>query len=222
MDLDFQKHDFDKLMFPIMGMKENASPVKEFPKLSKYPEFTDFCGSKMSTVRRCRIFKYIVLMYDKNSPFISKVPDNNRRKIEVAKFVNLIPDPKVVEESIKNILKNSDEKVNKMIIAFCRMQNDPLWSLVVALDQKYYNELLSIFDNTSDSRLKISETLKELQEAQNELLARDNNPELIKELFDNIEEERVSDLRPEGIAEIFANGDKPFKDYEPDYNQEDD
>lgn len=218
MDFEFRADDFSKLMFLVGDMPENIDPVKKFPKLLKYKEFLD---TKMPVARKNKIFRYIVFMYDRESPFTPRVPDLHKRKIEVAKYVKLVVDPKTVPEDIKRILRNDDTQVNEMIIAYCRMQNNPQYSLVVGLTEKYYNELLAVMNKDAGKSINISTTMDELQRATGKLLAQDNSPQLTKELFEYIEEQRIDDLRPEGIAEIFSQGKKPFDGEDVDYNPED-
>jgi len=217
MELEFQAADFSNLMFDVTRLPDNIDPVKFFPKLDKYEEFKN---TNFPNTKKARIFKYIVYMYDKESPFKTKIPDLYKRKIEIAKYVKLISDPKFVDEAIKKILRSDDYKVNRMIISYCRMQCNPLYSLVEGLNEVYYTDLLSV-RNKEETKKPLEKTQAELQKASQELLTQDNTPSLLKSLFDFIEEERINDLRPEGIAEIFSQGKKPFEGEEVNYNDDD-
>jgi hypothetical protein len=156
-------------------------------------------------------------MYDNGSPFIQKVPDLYKRKIEVAKYVDLITDPKTVDEPTKAILRNENTDVNQMIVAYCRMQSNPLWTLVVGLNEKFYTEF-ALTINQENKKVSMSNTMDELQEAIKKLMVQDTTPQLLRDMFEVIEEERIYDLRPEGIADIFSQGKKPFEGEAINYN----
>jgi len=210
MELEFQASDFSKLMFPILSMPDNIDPIKHFPKLEKWEEFHNPEEKKpWSIQKKNKIFRYIVLMYDKESPFRVKIDSLTRRKVEVSKYVKLIADAKNVPEDVMEIIQGKNERVNKMVIAYARMHRNSLYSLILGLEKQFYGDLLKIEGNTkSDSN--ISDTQKKLEEKTIEFLNQDNTPLLQDELFAYIEEQRLSLWRPEGIAESISKGEDPF------------
>lgn len=223
MELEFQASDFTRLMFRIDEMPDKVDPYEYFPKLKKWQEFAPQKGKKgMSLVFKNRVFKYIVLMYDKESPFRVKISDTMKRKLEVAKYVKLITTFDLIDPEVKEILRSENRHVNAMIIAYVRMHRNSQYALVVGLENMFYDGLFLI-QNGETPKKQITSTQRELEDAVTELLNQDNDKssELRKELFTYIEEERLNDLRPEGIAEIFASGKKPFDGSDIDYNDDD-
>lgn len=199
-------------MFPILEMPDNVDPVVFFPKLQRWEEFLD---TKWSITRKNKIFKYIVLMYDKESPFLYKVPNLLQRKVEVSKYVKLVTDPKRVPDEILAMFRGNDAKFNSMIIAYVRMHRDVKYALVKGLENMYYKDLEVILSGDSPKK-PIEQTEKALETAITELLNQDNDPQLQKELQKYMEEERLDTYRPEGIADMIAEGKDPFEGEEID------
>lgn len=207
MDLEFQKTDFDKIMFPILDMPDNVDPVKFFPKLQRWEQFYNVGGDIR---RKNKLFRYIVLMYDKESPFRYKVNNLLQRKVEVAKYVKLVDNPKNVPEDVLNVFTGKNDKFNSMVIAYVRMHRDVKYALVVGLDNLYYSDL-ELIQSGNAPKKPIQETEQALESAVSELLSQDNDPQLQRELFRFMEEERLSTFRPEGIAEALMKGENPFE-----------
>ena len=136
MDLEFQSTDFERLMFRIDEMNDNVDPVKHFPRLQKWPEFAPK-GKGWSIVIKNKIFRWIVLMYDKESPFRAKIDDPMKRKLEVAKYVKLIKNFTVIDPEVKEIIRGENGNVNKMIVAYIRMHRNSQYALVVGLENMF-------------------------------------------------------------------------------------
>lgn len=213
MDVEFQASDFSKLMFKVLDMPDKADPVKQFPKLEKWPQFTEKTG--WSILFKNRVFKYIVLMYDKESPFREKFPNLLRRKMEVAKFSKLVENPKMIPEEVNKLFMGKDAKFNAMVVAYVRMHRDAKYSLVFGLDNMYYTDLEKIQNGGKPSR-EIEITAAQLEKAKADLLNGDDSPQLTEELFAQMEEDRLSNYRPEGIAKTLAAGEDPFEGKEYD------
>ena len=220
MELEFQASDFERLMFRIDEMPDKADPVEFFPKLKKWQEFGPQKGNKgMSIIMKNKVFRWIVLMYDKESPFRYKVDDAVKRKLEIAKHVKLIVDYNLIDPQVKEIIKGENISVNRMIIAYVRMHRNSHYALVVGLEEMYYKDLL-IVQNGESPKKPITATQKDLENAITELLNQDNNKQVREELFSYMEDERLNELRPEGIAELFMSGKKPLAGEAADYNDD--
>jgi hypothetical protein len=206
MDFEFHESDFSKLIFPVHNMPDNIDPVKQFDRLKKWPEL-NLTGP---ILKRNKIFRWIVYVYDKESPFRIKVGDITKRKLEVAKYVKLIDDFKSISDDVKEIVTGENKEINKAIVAYIRLHRNSKYALVVGLDNKFYEDLLKIH-NGGTPKDSISDTQRELEEAVSELLNQDNTPALIDTLFSYIEDDRINYLRPEGMAEMLSQKKDPFK-----------
>lgn len=155
-------------------------------------------------------------MYDKESPFLYRVNNILKRKVEVAKYVKLVENPKMVPEDVMDMFSGKDQKFNTMVIAYVRMHKDVKYSLVVGLDNLFYSDLEKIQAGLTPKK-PINETQKSLEDAIADLLSNDDSPQLRTELFTLMEEERLSSFRPEGIAEALARGENVFEGKETKY-----
>lgn len=214
MELEFQKSDFEKLMFRIDDMPDKVDPVEYFPKLKKWPEFSPQLG--WTKTLKNKVFKWIVLMYDKESPFRVKTADALKRRLQVAKYVKLVDSFELIDPVVRRILQGDHPEVNRMIVAYVRMHRNSQYALVVGLDDMYYEDLFQV-KMRNPVKKQITTTQKELESAITELLNQDNNAQLRGELALVMEEERL-ELRPEDIANMLALGHKPLAKEEIDYN----
>jgi len=216
MDLEFQKSDFDKLMFRIDDMPDKVDPVEYFPKLKKWPEFSPQLGWPKTL--KNKIFRWIVLVYDKESPFRTKVADVMKRKLSAAKYVKLVESFELIDPIVRRILQGQHAEVNRMIVAYVRMHRQSQYALVVGLENMFYEGLFQIQMGEAPKvgNKQITTVQKELEDAVTALLNQDNNAQVRDELFLFVEEERL-ELRSEDIANVFASGNKPFEKEEIDY-----
>jgi hypothetical protein len=206
MELNFEKQDFDKLLYRVHEMPDNADPNKYFASLSQYHEFK---MKKVPLARFNQIFRWVVYMYDMKSPFRNLILDATKRKIEIAKYVKLIINPNELDPLVRDLLIGKSKEVNRMVVAYCRIQKSSRYSLTVGLENKFYNDLEKTMGG-ENTRNPIAQTQRELEESVLEFLNQDNNPFVAETLFQYIEEERIDNYKPEGIATSLAKGEDPF------------
>jgi len=210
MEIEIQNKDFDGLLYSVNLLKENTNPLKVFPKLRKWPEFR---SCKDPVIKFNKIFKWIVLTYDMNSPF-KKIDDVIKRKLEVAKYVKLFDDNANIPEDVRKILLNEDKKVNRMIIAYARMHRESKYSLILGLEHKFYEDLLANQNGSTTIKPPLENTQRNLENAITDLLNQDHNTLLKHEFYEYIEDERLDNIRPEGIAQLLADGKVPVTEEE--------
>lgn len=206
---ELQDKDFQRMMFPVNVMPDNVSPVDYFKKLQQWKEF----NYKSTKVRFNKIFKWIALVYDMNSPFRIRIEDIIQRKVEVAKYVRLFDNVVEAKEEDRNVLLNKDDKVNRMIIAYVRMHRNSKYALVVGLESQFYEDLYTTQSGKKPNK-PLYNTQNELEKAIQDLLANDNNQFLTEELLDYVEDQRISNIRPEDIAQLLLDGKKPISEEE--------
>ena len=209
MEIEIQNQDFDKLLFPVNLLGDNDDPLKVFGKLNKWAEFK---SHKYPLLQFNKIFKWIVFVYDMNSPF-QKINDIIKRKVEVARYVKLFEDANDISDDVKKILLNEDKIANRMLIAYVRMHRESKYAVVVALEQKFYNDLL-ISQEGKKVNPAIEITQKKLEEARSDLFSHDNTSKLRQEFNEYMEEERIDAIRPEIIADLILEGKKPILEEE--------
>jgi len=199
MEYKYKPEDFEDLLFNVHKAPKKESLLKEFPELQKYPEFTAILDKEIEP-HKDRIIKYIVFMYDRNTP-LTEIDDWNKRKIHAIRLAGSRPNKEGYFSGwVRNMLIGRNPEVNAMIIRYCRLQHPRIYGLLVAGNESYYNLLLDITSNESEKKdkdlfMKAEKMNKKLDAMTNELLNEAPDPELEKDLFRFIEEENIKHVR---------------------------
>jgi len=100
---DFRSQDFENLLFPVHTLTMSMNIFDTFPSLLDYDEF----GKKLPPeIPINKVFKYIVYVYDKKSPFYNQIDDIITRKKEAAKEVEfLLTEEGEFCSEVKSVLK---------------------------------------------------------------------------------------------------------------------
>ena len=203
--MDLKKLDTSKFLYD--PLDENL-----IVKLSKFNEFK----AKITKASKRHVIQYIILMYDKNNDDVrAEYPFYPQRKLEVAKAVGLI-EGKKADVAIENILVGKNEDVNRMIVRYLTLFNDPdllmlasMYTISVHLHVQSYSP--DFAPTTITNLEKVNNSIKELTES---VFGGKDETELRQELYKSIEEKSLG-IRPEEMAEAIQQGEKPLKDYSP-------
>jgi hypothetical protein len=203
--MDLHKLDTSKFLY---------NPLDQYivGKLSKFNEFK----VELGTLPKQKVVQYIILMYDKNNDEVrAEYPFYPQRKLEVAKAVGLVSGKKA-NKKVEDMLVGKIEKVNKMIVRYLTLFNDPdllmlasYYSMYLHLNTQAYSP--DYDKNTIVNIEKVNNSIKELTES---IFGGKDETELRQELYKSIEEESLG-IRPEEIAEAISKGEKPLGNYTP-------
>lgn len=136
----FNKEDFNKMIFnpfSIKGLIKKKYPkIKMFKSFDKAPE---------------TLIKYVLYMYDQNTPLKEQFPELKIRKEQAAVLsgYNLVKDNEVLNDMF--FFRN--EKLISMADEFLRKQNNRIWSMIVSNEQtffEYQTKLLRPVDGDRD------------------------------------------------------------------------
>jgi hypothetical protein len=217
--VDFIDKDFEKLYFNVNTIPKQQDALRFFPKLAKYDEFKAKIDPLVFTI----VFKYIVYVYDINSPFVEKFKDLTERKIQAALCAGFtVNQSGLFLPAVDEMMKGKNTKINRMIIRYIRLLGEPEFALLVVTMEAYYSklELLMRMDYTStggnmdEKTIFDTEKIKgiihghakdmqiEIKRITGSLLQRDDNIYLKKDLYMVSDEEADKKLRitPERIA----------------------
>lgn len=193
----FHPREFQSMMYNIEKVPEGTMVLQFFKELGKIREFKASAGEAIDN-NKVNIF--VLLMYDKGSPYRKKYPDPLKRKVEVAHDVEFAIDEKGDFGSpIEKILRGQNEVVNKKTVAFLRMHRSYKYSYQVSVETAYANLMLEIQNGETKGLKSMADMRDDLESNLLEILNQDNNPYLRDEILRYIEEERLS-LRPEDYA----------------------
>lgn len=135
----FNKEDFEGMLF---------NPFKVSNIMRKYPKlkmFKTFVGADNNLI------KYVLYMYDLNTPLKEQFPDLKIRKEQAAVLSGY--DLEKDNEVLKGIFFFTNTKVISMCDELLRKQNNRVWSMIVSNEQtffEYQTKLLSPVDGDRD------------------------------------------------------------------------
>jgi len=211
MESNFADRDFSKLMYNPRTIAADKSIVRKYPQLGKLPSWR----MQITTMDKQKVFRYIIYMYDRNSPFRTKFNDLNKRRIEAAKEAGFRLTQGVFPEDVEEMLKGKMDKINRMIVDFVRHHRSYKYSYLVANEESFYRIMQQVLNGETKQIADMDRLGKQLEETLTEMLNEDNNPIIQDAVLRYIEEERVSEkFRPEAIAEKSRNDDNASTDKE--------
>lgn len=194
------------MQFDPSRIPEGMSILKFYKDLAKVKAFRDDPGPEIDNEK---VMQFIMLTYDKNSPYRKKFPDVLKRKIEVAHDCQFkITDGGVFESATEDFLKGKNRIVNRKIVEYVRLHRNFKYSFLVSMENAYYNLMLEILGGDTKNVMKAKELRDELEESVMEIFNDDTNSFIKDELLRYMETERL-ELRPEDIALKLQKGETP-------------
>lgn len=203
--MDLQKLDTSRFLY-------NPLDEKLLVKLDKFNEFKVGLGA----LSKQRVVQYIILMYDKNNDEVrAEFPFYPQRKFQVAKTVGLLTDKKT-PKAVEDMMVGQNEKVNKMIIRYLTLFNNPDLLMLASYYEIYIKLNLQSYSGTFDSKTisdleKVNSSIKDLTE---NIFGGKDETELRQELYKSIEEESLG-IRPEEIAKAIKDDKDPLDGFTP-------
>ncbi len=136
----FNKEDFNKMIFNPFSIK--GSIKKKYPKLKMFKTF-DSANDSM--------IKYVLYMYDQNTPLKEQFPELKIRKEQAAVLsgFSLMKD----NEKLHDVFFFLSDQLVDMVDEFLRKQNNRIWSMIVSNEQtffEYQTKLLSPVEGDRD------------------------------------------------------------------------
>jgi hypothetical protein len=200
--------DFDDMMFNVMKSSTSAV-LTQFPALAEYEEFTANLGGMARY--RSNIIRYIVLMYDRNSPFM-QMEDIHEKKIKCALLAKFKAEKKNngihkhFDPAVDKMIKGYNETVNRMVIRYCRMQGSTRFTMIMASRDTFYDLAYRVLKRKADDDGKegsekvklissMNKSIDEIDEMAVNLFQGDYSSKLIEDLYVVIEEGDIKSIR---------------------------
>ncbi len=208
---NFHTKEFSGMMYNPEKIPDGVSVLSFYKDLNKVKEFKQSSGEMIDDNK---VMLYIILLYDKESPYRKKFNDILKRKVEVAHDCGFETiEGGVFESPIEDMLKGRNEKVNRKIVEYVRLHRSYKWSYQVSVEATYANLMLEIQGGDTKNMKTLKELRDEMESNLTEMLNGDNNPYLQDEMLRFMENERLA-LRPEDYARRAREGEahpKPKK-----------
>lgn len=175
-----------------------------------------------------RIFRWVVYVYDRQSPMVKEIPDLMMRKGEAAALAGYTTDEEGrFEEEVEKFLLGKDDDVNGLVVAYVSRFADPSYILLVAS----WNMLL---DNTrkvlsgkqqKDTYATIKLITADIDDLTRTVFSSNNDNESIemkKALYSRVEGDRLKLNHENIIKYVEEHGDLPsgFSPYGEKYKVE--
>lgn len=134
-DTDFLKMEFNP-------MAKKAICV-EYPKLREIVKLQDDKSIEKVKSKLDKTLRYILLMYDVNSPMRAYYPDLEQRKTAAADMAGFDWDTETMEEifefkiKVEESVVPNDDLLN-MVMDFLKYQNNWVWTMIVSNSEAFY------------------------------------------------------------------------------------
>lgn len=204
---------------------ESSDFVKQFEDL--HPDFKEELF--LEQVNKSSVYRYVVLMYDVESPYVIKYNDLTTRRMQVARNCNFPRNGIEYHPEAERLVLGRNTRVNKVALRYMFLQNDIDFMQFQSYQAMYYKQLKTTFDADYDdpskyTKLKknIDELSKELKGLQTAIFHGEDNSNMKKALYDFASKINL-DFRPEHRAKRVEDGKKAVDEspYPKDYEVED-
>lgn len=158
-------------------LRMEFNPTVKKPLTVVYPKLKELVGSVDD-----KQLRYVLFMYDINSPLRSHYPDLAKRKEFAADMAgyDLMKDDvtTLFEFRTKNIEDEyvPDEEMIKMIIKYLKYQNNWVWSMIISNEQAFYEYNMRVMmpvDGTRDKDILQAINIKtQIMSSQDEIYTR--------------------------------------------------
>lgn len=202
--VDWKNLDYSKMICNPMVVPEKKSPEDHYEIFKRYKEFVELTPN----INRPKLFRYIPLVYDKNSPLREHIDDIRKLKGKAAELSGFkrndgdrYPEPVEVMMACKN------KTVNDMIIRYITLHKNKLYHRYVLMSEMYFNMSAGLLaDATNKAQIEAFASLGDaIDTIQQELLSKDVD---LQESFEEYYLANEIMLRPEDIAEKILNGEE--------------
>lgn len=206
MDVLLKDLDCSKMMVNVSALKTSADIAKEYPDIfAKHKEFKEIPAG----ISYQNLFRYLALVYDKNSPLKDLYPnDANRAKSCAAELAGFKKNQSGrFNDIVEKIFVCKNSEVNKMIVKYAVLSRSTLYLKYVVLSEVYQQESVNLLSGNKTKIDDFSKIGEELENVKTELLSHDNNMRLEQSFIDFYVKDKL-ELRPEDIAKKIQNGER--------------
>lgn len=214
--MDIQSLDTNKLLYDISKQSEMERLFKDVPA---------FANEEIGNLSRTKVTKYVVLMYDFESPLRKEYQKIRERKSVAARHVGFSLEGGHFKKNVEEMTVGKCDGVNRMIIKYLFLFNDPnrvaLEVYVNMLENRAARALLTQDDVKEDkTTFDLIEKLRGvIDELNQRVFGGQDDEALIKELYRNIETIREK-TQPEYVAKLLRDGGdigyNPYGEWQPE------
>ena len=207
-------YNLSELDVDIMVIHPASSHLNKWMEKNVPNIVNDFAFTK--TMSKGNIYRYILLMYDPNSPIQAMHSlDWFGKKYEACAYAGFELKKRKdgqnrFEEEVLNMILGKEPKINDMIIAFIAYLNRPQWDYIVFLresmlsfTQDALGNKTTDYKNATDYKKLYDDYMRITKEMANRT---EETDEFVSRFYYQIEQSRLA-IRPEDYAKALEGGD---------------
>lgn len=216
--MEFTPDDFKRMMFNVYEADMSKPFLTQFPELNIYEEFSKRLPG---TLDKNKIIKWIVYVYDKNSPYRVKYKDLTQRKVRAMIDAGHGLENDVFPPEVEDVILGKSISVADMTIAFCKMHLDVEYSHLVLLEAMYYKLMRDVFLGNQAKINDLQKIKEDYANALSTVISNDQTKSVHQSLYKSINNDKLK-LSPEDIAlSIKDNGvQQTIKELDDEYQSE--
>jgi len=196
----------------------NPKDNKELKRLEEsHPDFHSVnAKSGLKTLKK-EILRYIILMYDKNTPLRTMYNGHYKRKGYAAIMAGFQRDPRTnkFNNAVKDVILGQNDDVNRAIVRYVMQFFDADYLQLILYNELMGKQFRSSMDGekalTSTQVNAIQDIRKEIDRLTEKVFGGNESRELEQELYRALEIEKET-LHPDFVAKAYDDGIEPFKD----------
>ena len=190
--------------------------IKEIPEFGKY--HSDFARTDTG---KTRLYSWIVIMYDLNTPLRREIKDMYKRKVYAGSLCGITPHAVTgkYRECFEDIFVGKDRDVNALIAKFISSFSSPEYTQLMAHAAIQYSMLEKIIAGRARKETQTmfdtaTDKMKELEHVLYGSGERDETREAIRALYKQVAYD-LSDMRPESVAKTMVEEGKLNDEWSP-------
>jgi hypothetical protein len=208
--MEFSESDFESVPYKVYPPTQTIDYLKKYARLRDvFKEFEKPC-EKFGGVNR--VIRYIITLYDQESPLHKKQwRDPKQKKVQAAILATFSYEEKRggFEDYVKEILANNNKTVCAMIVLYLREHFSVLWTSYSIYYETFFKAAESLLMNDASKSLlaNFKEAKNQLNEALLEISRGDSASDNVASAFYMVAEEERKGYRPEEIIRKMRAGE---------------
>lgn len=196
-EIDFTELDYSKMICNPMAVPPKKSPEDHYELFQQYKEFTE----PTFDLDRSKLFRYIPLVYDKNSPLHLVIDDIKKLKGKAAELAGYKKDNNgKYFEAVEKLITGQHTQANYMIIRYVILHKSKQWHRFCILNEVFEHTSERLLRDPSKNDLQNFESLSEqIDTVKQDLLSKDNSRKLEEDMYEYYFDDKLK-LKPEDIA----------------------
>ncbi len=210
--------EYEKMQYYIEDVPDNENVIEKFPDLVSKAETFMMESDLPKDVSADKVMRYLIYMYDPNTPLRNEIPDIKKRKQFALTKLNIVKAGDVeVPEGYSEMCGMNKEWIVTRFIAFTKFFKSMAYEKLLVAEERYaqMNNLIltSVIDKaTDDKNLQTGRKAwyEDIKEALQEIMDGETSKRLEENIVFTVKMESIG-LRPEEYSREYREKGELFK-----------